>query len=202
MKNLINNWLSGLSYLLSDDLISFYTFFTIIFAECVYLRIFYTASIVVPFTIILLGYIVNVIVCALFKDAFERTRIGVVFTIVYLVVFATLFIIGCFINVKIAIITTVIPLIITAIAINIRECYGTTGLAQLIVVGGPVIVFTISILMLSTLPSILKIIIPVLYVICAPFISYIEDEIAALNIFELAFDITWSRALEKLRKKF
>ncbi len=200
MKNLINHWKEGLCYLFSDDLTSFYTFFTIIFAECVYLRIFYTTPIIIPFTIILIGYVVNVIVCALFKGGWEGTRIEVVFTIIYSIVFVILFIIGCFINVKLSIIMTIIPLIVTAILIGIRESRCTL-LAQFIVVGGPFIAFTISIFMLPTLPIVLKIIIPILYALCVPFISYIEDETAALNIFELAFDITWSRDLEDFRKK-
>lgn len=200
MKNLINHWKEGLSYLFSDDLISFYTFFTIIFAECVYLRIFYSNSIVIQFTIILLGYVVNIIVCAWFKGYWEVTKVEVVFTIIYSIVFITLFIIGCFINIKISIIMTIIPLIITAISIVLREG-NYTVLANFIIVGGPFIAFTISILMFPTLPIILKIIIPIVYALCVPFIPYIEDETAALNIFELATNITWNKDLEDFRKK-
>ena len=104
MKNLINHWKKGLCYLFADDLISFYTFFTIIFAECVYLRVLYSTPIIVPFTIILIGYVVNVIVCALFKSILEKPRIEAVFTVIYPIVFIILFIIGCSINVKLSIV--------------------------------------------------------------------------------------------------
>ena len=199
MKNLIDNWKAGLSYLFTDDLISFFSFFTIIFSECAYLRFFTTQKMEI-FTIILIGYVVNVIVCAFFKGFWEGTRIEVVFTILYSIVFVTLFIIGCCINLKISITFTIIPLIITAILIKIRE-HSCSILAQFIVVGGPVIVLTITIIILPTLPIVLKIIIPILYAVCVPFISYMEDETSALNIFELAFDITWSKDLEDFRKK-
>ena len=187
MKNLVNNWKAGLVYLFTDDLISFYSFFTIIFSECAYLR-FFTNQKMELFTIILIGYIVNVIVCAFFKGYWEGTWLEVVFTSLYSIVFVILFIIGCCINVKISIILTIIPLIITAILIKIRE-YSCSILAQFIVVGGPIIVF-ISITMKPPLPIVLKIIILILYLICVPFISYIEDRTAACNIFELAFDIS------------
>ena len=177
MKNLVNNWKAGLVYLFTDDLISFYAFFTIIFSECAYLR-FFTTQKMELFTIILIGYI----------GYWEGTWLEVVFTILYSIVFVILFIIGCCINVKISIILTIIPLIITAILIKIRE-YSCSILAQFIVVGGPIIVF-ISITMKPPLPIVLKIIILILYLICVPFISYIEDRTAACNIFELAFDIS------------
>ena len=167
MKNLVNNWKTGLVYLFTDDLISFYSFFTIIFSECAYLR-FFTNQKMELFTIILIGYIVNVIVCAFFKGYWEGTWLEVVFTILYSIVFVILFIIGCCINVKISIILTIIPLIITAILIKIRE-YSCSILAQFIVVGGPIIVF-ISITMKPPLPIVLKIIILILYLICVPFI--------------------------------
>ena len=191
MKNLIDSWKKGLFCLFTDDLTSFYSFFTIIFSECVFLRIFAIQKMEL-FTIILIGYIADVLVCAFFKGIFEDTWIEVLFTILYSIVFVILFIIGCCSNVKISIILTIIPLIITAILIKVRE-YSCSIFFQFIVIGGPIIVFTITIIMLPTLPMVLKIIIPILYAICAPFISLIEDETAALNIFELAFEIMWSK---------
>ena len=134
MKNLISNWKTGLCYLFSDDLISFYTFFTIILAEFVYLRIFCVDPIIMPFTIILTGYVINVLVCALLKGYFEGCILEVIFTAIYSIVFVILFLIGCSINVKISLIVTIIPLIVTAILINIRV-NNSTLLANFIVVG-------------------------------------------------------------------
>ena len=91
-------------------------------------------------------------------------------------------------------------LIITAIFIDIRE-QSCTLLAQLIVVGIPFIALITSISMLPTLPIAYKIIIPILYALCIPFIPYIEDVTATCNIFELAFDITWDIKLKDFCKK-
>ena len=59
MKKLIENWNNGLHYLITDDLISFYTFFTIILAECSYLLSFHEFADAIPITIILLGYLLG-----------------------------------------------------------------------------------------------------------------------------------------------
>lgn len=202
MKSLMQHWKEGLSYLFSDEnLISFYTFFTVILAECVYLRSVYANSIVMPFVIIFLGYILNILVCAWLKGNWEGTRLEVVFTIIYCIVFIMLFIIGCFINMKVSIIMTAIPLMVTAIAIGIREKFCNI-LAQIVVVGIPIIAFAVSIFSFSTFQVAIKAIILVIYTLCVPFIPYIEDNTAALNIFELAFDVTWNKELEEYLKKF
>lgn len=202
MKSLMQHWKEGLSYLFSDEnLISFYTFFTVILAECVYLRSVYANSIVMPFVIIFLGYIVNILVCAWLKGNWEGTRLEVVFTIIYCIVFIMLFIIGCFINMKVSIIMTAIPLMATAIAIWIREKFCNI-LAQIVVVGIPIVAFAVSIFSFSTFQVAIKAIILVIYALCVPFIPYIEDNTAALNIFEMAFDVTWNKELEEYLKKF
>lgn len=200
MKNLIEHWKQGLGYLCNQNVNSFYVFFTIIFAECIYLRIFLTPQTAASFTMILIGYIVNVLVCSYFKGLRMATRMEIVFTIIYSMFFAILFIIGCFINAKIIITITIIPLIITAITIVEIPC-NTFYLLKLLIIVGLFALFTIAIVTLTTLPIVLKIIIPIFYAICGPFISYIEDDTAALNIFELAFDITWSKELEDFQKE-
>ena len=120
MKNLIENWNNGLHYLITDDLISFYTFFTIILAECSYLLGFYEFADAIPITIILLGYMLNVIVFARLKGNAEGTKLELVFSILYVTVFVTLFVIGCFFNLAISITTTAILFGVTALWIVIR----------------------------------------------------------------------------------
>lgn len=226
MKNLIGNWLEGLSYLINDDLISFYTFFTVIFAECSYLWAFHESTVAIPITVILLGYMLNVIIFACLKGFTEGTKLEKVFSILYVSVFVTLFVIGCFFNWAISTITTVILLGVTALGIIIKNYTNTSTFiyfpkvkpkivclisfvnkflyvaSQIIIIGGPFVVFWIFFVKISFLPIALKVIIPLLYLIFSPLIAFFEDNSATCNIFELAYDITYNGEYEKYRKKF
>lgn len=223
MVDLIESWIDGLGYLIADDLISFYTFFTVILAECSYLWGFHEVSIAIPFTIILLGYMINVIVFAFLKGRSEGTKLEKLFSILYVIVFVMLFIIGCIFNWCICIITTVIPLAITALWIAIRNIQDTFiripkispksdhlisvfnkffyVTSQIIIIGGPFVIFTIFFAKLTFIPILLKVIIPALYLVICPFIAYFEDASATCNVFGLAYNVTWSKELEEYHKK-
>lgn len=225
MKKLIENWNNGLNYLITDDLISFYTFFTIILAECSYLLSFHEFADAIPITIILLGYMLNVIVFARLKGNAEGTKLELVFSILYVTVFVTLFVIGCFFNLAISIITTAILFGVTALWIVIRNHQDTFYylpeglpkitylinnlfgnkifwiLSQIVIIGGPFIVFVIFCTKIPFLPIVLKVIIPLLYLSLSPLIANYEDDSAALNVFELAYDITWSKEYEDYCKR-
>ena len=225
MKKLIENWNNGLHYLITDDLISFYTFFTIILAECSYLLSFHEFADAIPITIILLGYMLNVIVFARLKGNAEGTKLELVFSILYVTVFVTLFVIGCFFNLAISITTTAILFGVTALWIVIRNNQDTFYylpdglpkitylinnlfgnkifwiLSQIVIIGGPFIVFVIFCTKIPFLPIVLKVIIPLLYLSLSPLIANYEDDSAALNVFELAYAITWSKEYEEYCKR-
>ena len=225
MKKLIENWNNGLHYLITDDLISFYTFFTIILAECSYLLSFHEFADAIPITIILLGYMLNVIVFARLKGNAEGTKLELVFSILYVTVFVTLFVIGCFFNLAISITTTAILFGVTALWIVIRNNQDTFYylpdglpkitylinnlfgnkifwiLSQIVIIGGPFIVFVIFCTKIPFLPIVLKVIIPLLYLSLSPLIANYEDDSAALNVFELAYDVTWSKEYEDYCKR-
>lgn len=223
LEEVVDMWTDGVSYLFGDAVISFYTFFTLIFAECAYLWTFQEKSLAIPFSVILLGYVLNVCVWALFKGWHEGERKELVFTIIYVADFVVLFAIGCFINFWLSVILTIIPFAITALWIAIREfqiCIFVGPhpkivmlisklfmnkifhlVSQLIVVGVPFVVFVVFLAQIPTLHTALKIIISVLYFICIPLIAYYEDDTAALNIYELAYEVTWSRHYEEYVRK-
>ena len=217
MKKVIENYFDAIYFLRTDDCVSFYTYFTIILAECAFLWSHYSASMAIPFTIILVAYIINVAVTGVLKGYWEGDRKELVFSILYVVNFICLFVIGCCIKLTMCIVLTGIPLIITAIWIQLRTFQDTTGISevtdklrkinfiwyfvQLIVLGVPYALFLISIIQIHTLPIILKVLILILYLLCIPFIVLLEEEFAAINIFELAYDIMWSKELEEFKKK-
>ena len=61
---------------------------------------------------------------------------------------------------------------------------------HILVVGIPLMAFSICLAQIPTLNVVWKIIIPTVYALCIPLFALYEDYSAALNIFELAYEIT------------
>lgn len=214
MKDLFESWMDGLGCLIDDDLISFYTFFTLVLTEISYLFAFQPLEVAKPLSLIFFGYMLNVIICAVVKGNFEGTKLELICSIMYVITFVVLFIIGCIINWKITLICTIILFTITALWIAIRDhqdsVYAYKGqttreklalkinslfrnkvfwvISQIIVIGAPFIAFIVMFANISAIPTVLKIIIPIVYVILAPVIAFFEDASACCTIFELAYE--------------
>lgn len=215
-QNLIDVWLDGFEAL-TDDRISFYTFFTVILAECAYLWGFHEASVAIPITVILFGYMLNVIVFSQLKWKLRGTKSEKVVSILYVSFFVTLFVIGCFFNLAISVITTAILFGITALWIVLKYYqyylskppkislynffYFFWILVQIIIIGSSFVVFVIFFAKIPFIPTELKVIIPLVYLIFSPLIAFFEDEVASYNIFGLAYSYTLSREFEEYRKK-
>lgn len=231
MKNAVRNWIDKWkNYLFGeDDLISYYTFFTMIFAECAFLWSNYSPTIAKKFTLILLAYVINVLISSFLKGYRENEKEELLFAIMYVVIFAIIFIIGFFINILMNLILIAIPLIISFIWIKIREMQNITLLyqpstfkmrivkyitdlfskrkkfywgSQLFLVGLPFVIFVCCLASIHNLPIIFKILIPLIYLIIMPYISVLEDVLATCNIFQIAYDITWDKEYEEWRKQF
>lgn len=207
---LIERWKRGVGNFFEDELISFYTYFTLIFAECAYLWTVCEKTLAIQFTVILLGYVLNVVLCAWLKGETEGTKLEVVISIYYIIAFAMLCVAACFINAKMAIAMTAIPLVYTALCIGITrfplasiQRYATMGITdelcknkilftclRIVFVGAPLVAFAICLAQIPTLDVAWKIIIPIVYTFCIPLFALYEDCSAALNIFELAFEIS------------
>ena len=165
-----------------------------------------------------MAYVINVIVLGCLKGRWEGDKIEIIFSILYEIIFIVLFIIGCIYNAYISIALTIIPLVITFIWILLRECQDDIIswltnklnkifsnkflyiLSQAVGIGCPYIVFVIFIAMLPEFPIILKVLIPIIYLLCIPLISILEDEVG-YNIFEIAYEITWNKELEYFSNK-
>lgn len=218
MKKLNNTWIEkaldmytdGLGYLFGDSLISFYTYFTLVFAECSFLWAFCAKSLSVPFTLILLGHALNIVITAWLKGYFEGQRREFIFSILYWVDFIALFVIGAIFNINVSIILTFSPFAITALwlfALDIInfEIHLFSGphskivilinklfrnklfrlVSQLILIGIPFVAFVVCFAQIPTLHVALKVIIPALYLLSIPLISYYEDSLLVFDIFQL-----------------
>lgn len=210
MSDLLNDWRYRVELFFGDDVISYYAFFTTILAEISYLWVYMT-DIAKPLTFILLGFIVNVLVIAFVKGHLIGTRkANIITSVVYVLVFLGLFIWETsFTSVKISEILTIIPFAVAFLWMKIRGFQNTsfgpgfpkivyvlskvfgqglTGrLSQVIIIGGPIIVFTVLFSKIPMIPIALKIIVPIVYFcVVTPYIAFIEDDWATENIFELA----------------
>lgn len=223
MKKFFENWKGiTVNYLIEDDLISFYTFFTVIFAECAYLWAFQTTGVAIGFTFVLLAYIANVLVFAWLKGCFEGSNQELTIARLYIVGFVVIFIIGSVINFWLNLLLTAIAFGITFLWINIRtfqdtQLMGYSGIvgaisklfnntvfwviSQIIVLGAPFAIFAWMLALIQEIPIALKIIIPLAYFVIAPFMSVLEDEMVAQNIFEIAYDIWYDEEYDKMMKQ-
>lgn len=200
MKKILSAYKLGAGYLLSDDdLVSFYVFFALCFSACAWLFSACELATAIPLSIVMIGYVVDVVLFSWLKGNAEGTRLEKVFGICYVVVFAILFISGCTISFREHIIIMSIILVMTLAAVAFRE-YIVVQFLQAIMLLLPFLVLVFSIAYTS-LPIVLKFIIPLVYTMCAPFIAYYEDSSAAQNIFELAYEYTWSPKYEKTMRE-
>lgn len=203
MKKIIDTWFCGWCFLLYDDLFSYYAFFTTILIEIAYLWAF-VPSIALPFTIILATCIFNVCFCASITYKVSIT------CFIYLGIFILSMIIGCFISFWTSILLITLPFILTVLLMFLRSIQISLPInfsdksffgriynwfenknivyfiSQILVTFAPFIVFTVFLAM-TPIPLLLKILIPIFYLLIMPFIAYMEDTLATLNIFELFF---------------
>ena len=122
MRKLFQTWKSYFDYLIEEDvIISYYTFFTVIFAECAYLWAFHAKLVPIGLTVVLFAYIVNAIVFSCLKNIYEGERQELIMARLYVVCFIVIFIVGCIINFWLNVILTAIPVVITYLWIGLRE---------------------------------------------------------------------------------
>lgn len=195
MKGLIKKYAWAVDLLIKNEANTFYSFFTVIIAECIYLWNRYYSS-AKYFTLISIAYILNVIICALLEVRYEGEKQGAIASSIYGIVFIALILIGCFINIPISIALVAIPIVITLLIsargwllqIVFNFHFGFGIFLNCLIAYLPCILFAFSVLKYMELDLIWKITIIMLYVLVAPLICYFEDETAALTIFELATD--------------
>ena len=213
MRDLHENYISGLFYLLHDDLISFFAYFTTIFIEIAYIWASGVEK-ALAFTVLLLACIVNVVVASAWKGdvegCYKKERVQ---SRAYVTVFLALFLIGCCIDFVTTILLMGIPFAVTCIWIHLREAQNTIPLGfpedsstmkifrlfqnKFIYILSYVIVLILPIALLAifiaqtNLPLPLKVLLPIAYALISPLIAYMEDELAAYNVFELAEVQAW-----------
>lgn len=217
MKNFLYNYFGGLELLLSDDLISYFAYFTTILIQIAFLWAFEISN-ALFFTILLLICIVNVFIAAFWKSYVEGSKAEIIQSVAFPSAIVALFIVGCKANFVTSLLLFSIPLVVTRLWIIIREFQNTEFLGYnpesmtmkisklfhnkfvyilsyvitMIVPIGLLILFTA----MTALPTYLKILLPLLYILISPYIGLMEDEIATCSIFELMVPDGYQMELE------
>lgn len=198
MKKIVDAWIDHALQLVNDDLNSYYTYFTIVFAEIAFLWGVFP-KLAVPFSYILLASVLNIFVSLYLKCCYKNTKHKNICSIAYVIVFVIIFVIGICFSFVASLILFAIPLLITALLVKIRKVqnhniisviFGGARefvfwlLAQIVAVVLPIAMLTVGIFSTS-LAIWLKISILVIYVIVVPFISCFGETFTMYNIFEL-----------------
>ena len=213
---MLESWFEGWTYLFNDDLVSYYSFFTAIFAEIAFLWGFGVEGAML-YTILLLGCIANVLFVAFMKGCWfcETKERQQLLSRLYCAIYLFLIITGCLNSIKLTFALFVIPVAWTGFSIWLRGYQNSVFgpgfskkehvmyvISKIIQI--PIILFFSGVLLLLApvglvtyfvahieMALIWKIVLPVMVVIFAPFWAYIEDSWATQNIFELAYEIDW-----------
>ncbi len=213
---MFESWFEGLAYLLSDNLVSYYSFFTAIFAEIAFLWGFGVEGAML-YTILLVACIVNVLFVAFLKGSWfcETKERQQFLSRLYCGIYLLLFITGCLNSIKFTFALFVIPVVWTGFSVWLRGYQNSVfGLgfskwehvmyviskiiqipivlfiSELLLLVAPIGVMTYFVAQLD-LALAWKIVLPVLAAILAPIWAYIEDSWATQNIFELAYEMDW-----------
>jgi len=221
IKDFFEDWISGVNGIVEGELITFYAYFSAVLSEIVYLWVAFQ-DIALPFTILGILSILNILICADFKGSYEGTKRELIVARIYVLVFVAIFIVGFFFNWLANLVIFLAPFILTGFLSFLNEYTSTifireqnkiqkkisnifenpivSIIARILVVALPFSVFALSIL--STHFAIaLKCIIIIGYALLVPAYAYLEDELAACNIFEIATWVLWSKEYEQAEKE-
>lgn len=188
--NLLKKYFAGLGLLMFDELSSFYSWITSILAIIVSLWV-YNLEEALVFSILLFFAITNIIVCAWWKGEVEETKKEELQTKVYVINFVLLLVIGCIINFTLMAIIVAVLIglaIIYFVSNNFRIMsdnifYIILGIifGLLLPLGG-----LIYFIFQTTIAMYLKVLISVIYILITPLFSYLEDNLCACTVYELA----------------
>ena len=221
IKSFFEDWISGVNGIVEGELITFYAYFSVVIAEIIFLWMGFQ-DIALPFTILGILSMLNVLICANLKGNYECTKREWIVARVYASVFLGIFLVGFFFNWIANLVLFSVPFVLTGILVFLNEYTSTIFIGKqseieekiynffenpvvsiivgILVVVLPFFVFALSI-MNTHLTIALKVAIIIGYGFIIPVFAYLEDELAACNIFEIATWVTWSEEYERAEKE-
>lgn len=204
---MLERWSEGFECLLSDDLVSYYSFFNAIFVEIAFLWGMKVEGAPL-YTILLLACIANVLIIAAIKGNTTSEVVCTICSPVYCMTYLVILAVGCRYSVETTCVLLVIPFAWTVICTSLRSCLNSVffgydskfmkfinfiqtpiiGVAvQLMTLLLPIVLMGVYLARLE-IAFLLNVAIPLIALMVGPFWAYIEDSWATQNIFELAYE--------------
>ncbi len=204
---MLERWSEGFEYLLSDDLVSYYSFFNAIFAEIAFLWGMNVEGAPL-YTTLLLACIANVLIIAFLKKEDATDVVGKICCAVYCLIYLIIFTIGCRNNFMTMFVLFVIPFAWAGLCIIFRSClssifvgYDSKFMKFINFIQTPFMSVILELAMLllpiiligvylakTEMAVLLNIALPLVALLVGPIWAYVEDSWATQNIFELAYE--------------
>lgn len=221
MKRLLDNYSDGIGSLFAGYGISYYAYLSIVLSEFFYIWRFLPEN-AMFFTILLS---INCIVIAIFgflKRIFVFTKWERVVARVYCINLVIIFTIGCFINFLQNLVLYFLPIVFTLVWVFLRDIqtmrFATSDskiLTTLTLIFcnclmWPLLTAFVSLTPLIILACVVNIVfesrflvflIPFLVAAFMPFISWFEEDFVNENIFEIGYEIVFTKSIELLVKE-
>lgn len=201
---LLKKYFVGLGLLVFDEPSSFYRWITSILAMIISLWV-YNVDDALPFSILLFFAITNIIVCAWWKGEVEDTKKEELQTKVYVINFILLLVIGCIINFTLMAIIVGVLIVLAVIYFvsnNFRIMSDNIFYIILGIIFGIILPLggLIYFIFQTTIPMYLKVLISVIYILITPLFSYLEDNLCACTVYELA-ECNYDSEFEEMLKE-
>ena len=188
---MFESWQRGWAYLFGDDLVSYYSFFTVIFTEIAFIWGSNLDINLMLYTSLLIGCVLNVLLTAYLKGSWlcENRSAQRVSSLGYVLIYISLFLIGYVNNAKVTYILFGIPFLYAGVFTILRE-NDLLYTLQFVLIAVPILAFGYFLLKIEMLWS-FKAILFTVFILLAPIWADIEDSWATKTIFEMVYDNDW-----------
>lgn len=221
MGKWLDNYSNGIMGLFTGYAISYYAYLSIVLAEIFYIWRFLPEN-AMAFTILLIANCIVIGVFGILKRMCVLTRKERIVAKIYWIALTIVFIVGCFVNFLQNLVLYFLPLIFATVWIFLRDIqtmrFATSDSKILTTITlifcnclmwpilmafvslAPLVILTY-VLSLTLTTRILVILISSAFAIILPFISWFEEDFVNENIFEIGYEIVFTKRIEDLIKE-
>jgi len=221
MRNWLENYNEGILGLFMGYAISYYAYLSIVLSEIFYIWRFLPENAMV-FTILLIANCIVIAVFGILKRLCVLTRRERVVAKVYWIALTIVFVAGCFVNFLQNIVLYFLPVIFAFVWVFLRDVqtmrFATSDSKVLVMITWvfsncllwPVLMAFVSLTPLAIFvyainlvfeSKLLAVLIPFAFAVILPFITWFEEDFVNENVFEIGYEIVFTKRVEALIKE-
>lgn len=221
MRNWLENYNEGILGLFMGYAISYYAYLSIVLSEIFCIWRFWPEN-AIAFTILLVANCVVIGIFGALKRVFVFTKGERIVAIVYWIALAIVFVIGCFVNFLQNLVLYFLPVIFVAVWVFLRDIqnmrFATSNSKILVTITwlfSNCLLWLVLLAFVSLTPfviltyianwifesKLLTFLIPFTFAIVLPFITWFEENYVNENIFEIGYEIVYTKRIENLLKE-